>query len=147
MNESPDAIRIAQASAAAMWAEDRASQGLGMVLDEVAPGRTVMSMTVTEQMVNGHGICHGGYIFLLADSAFAFACNSHNQRAVAFDCHVTFLAPARLGMRLIATAFERHRVERTGITDVTVVTGTGEKIAEFRGISRAIPGKLVSDGS
>ena len=96
-------------------------------------------------MVNGHGLCHGGYIFTLADSAFAFACNSHNQRHVAQHCQITYLAPGRLGMRLIAEARERHRGERSGIYDVTVKTEAGETIAEFRGHSRSIPGTLVPE--
>lgn len=141
-----DKDTIARLCADAMLAEDNASRGLGMVIEEVASSRAVLSMTVAPTMVNGHGICHGGFIFLLADSAFAFACNSHNQRTVAFNCDVTFLAPARLGARLLATATERYRVDRTGVTDVTVVdTATGITIAEFRGLSRSIPGKLVEN--
>lgn len=138
-----DAARIAQASAEAMWAEDRASQALGMQIVAVGPGYAHLAMTVAEHMTNGHGMCHGGYIFTLADSAFAFACNGHGQRAVAQHCAVTFVAPARLGARLIAEARERHRGERSGIYDVAVRTETGETIAEFRGHSRSIPGTWV----
>ena len=141
-----DAARIAKASADAMWAEDRASQALGMEILEIAPGYARLAMTVAERMTNGHGLCHGGYIFTLADSAFAFACNGHGQRAVAQHCAVTFVAPARLGTRLVAEAHERHRAERSGIYDVTVKTEDGERIAEFRGHSRAIPGTWVSTG-
>ncbi|MGE0848537.1 MAG: hydroxyphenylacetyl-CoA thioesterase PaaI [Hyphomicrobiaceae bacterium] len=141
-----DAARIAKASADAMWAEDRASQALGMEILEIAPGYARLAMTVAEHMTNGHGLCHGGYIFTLADSAFAFACNGHGQRAVAQHCAVTFVAPARLGARLVAEAHERHRAERSGIYDVTVKTEDGERIAEFRGHSRAIPGTWVSTG-
>ena len=141
MAEDPTAL--ARRSAQAMWAEDRASRGLGMRLEHVAPGSAVLSMAITEVMVNGHGTCHGGFIFLLADSAFAFACNSHNQKNVAQNCQIAFIAPGRLGMRLIAEARERHRGERSGIYDVTVKTDAGELIAEFRGHSRAIPGTLV----
>ena len=143
MAEDPTAL--ARRSAQAMWAEDRASRGLGMRLEHVAPGSAVLSMAITEVMVNGHGTCHGGFIFLLADSAFAFACNSHNQKNVAQNCQIAFIAPGRLGMRLIAEARERHRGERSGIYDVTVKTDAGELIAEFRGFSRAIPGTLVQD--
>ena len=100
-------------------------------------------MEVTTAMTNGHGMCHGGYIFLLADSAFAFACNSHGQRSVAQHCAVTFLAPGRLGSRLTAEAVERQRADRSGITDVTVRDETGAVIAEFRGHSRTIPGSLI----
>ncbi|MET0567872.1 MAG: hydroxyphenylacetyl-CoA thioesterase PaaI [Hyphomicrobiaceae bacterium] len=141
MAEDPTAL--ARRSAQAMWAEDRASRGLGMRLEHVAPGSAVLSMAITEVMVNGHGTCHGGFIFLLADSAFAFACNSHNQKNVAQNCQIAFIAPGQLGMRLIAEARERHRGERSGIYDVTVKTDAGELIAEFRGHSRAIPGTLV----
>jgi acyl-CoA thioesterase len=143
MAEDPTAL--ARRSAQAMWAEDRASRGLGMRLEHVAPGSAVLSMAITEVMVNGHGTCHGGFIFLLADSAFAFACNSHNQKNVAQNCQIAFIAPGQLGMRLIAEARERHRGERSGIYDVTVKTDAGELIAEFRGHSRAIPGTLVRD--
>lgn len=140
-----DPATLAQRCAAAMWEEDKASQGLGMHIETVEPGTAVLSMVVTEAMVNGHGACHGGYIFLLADSAFAFACNSHNQKNVAQHCQIAFVAPGRLGMRLFAEARERHRAERSGIYDVTVKTHSGELIAEFRGHSRAISGTLVEN--
>ena len=138
-----DAAEVARLSAEAMWAEDKASQGLGMEILEVGPGRALLAMTVTEHMVNGHGSCHGGFIFTLADSTFAFACNSHGQRAVAQHCTVTFLAPGRLGMRLVAEAQERHRGERSGIYDITVRDEAGSTIAEFRGHSRTLPGSLL----
>jgi acyl-CoA thioesterase len=138
---------LARRCADAMWADDKASRGLGMKLVDVAPGRAVLSMTVTENMVNGHGTCHGGYIFLLADSAFAFACNSYNQKSVAQTCHIAFLAPGRLGMQLVAEATERHRADRSGIYDVTVRSDSGDTIAEFRGFSRTIPGMLLPDAS
>ena len=140
-----DANEIARLSAEAMWAEDKASQGLGMEVLGVGPGHARLAMSVTESMVNGHGLCHGGFIFTLADSAFAFACNSHGQRAVAQHCAVTFLAPGRLGMRLIAEARERHRTDRSGIYDVTVRDEAGATIAEFRGHSRTVPGSLLDD--
>jgi acyl-CoA thioesterase len=139
-----DAHEIAQKSADAMWADDKASQALGMKVEKVAPGLAVLSMSVGVDMVNGHGTCHGGYIFTLADSAFAFACNSRNQKHVAQHCQISYVAPGRLGMRLVAEARERQRGERSGIYDVTVRTAdTGEVIAEFRGHSRSIPGTLV----
>lgn len=139
-----DAETIAQRSAEAMWAEDNASRGLGMELAEVTPGRARLAMTVTERMVNGHGLCHGGFIFTLADSAFAFACNSYGQRVVAQHCSVTFLAPGRLGMRLVAQATERQRAERSGIYDIVVTdAASGAAIAEFRGHSRTVPGNLL----
>jgi acyl-CoA thioesterase len=137
-----DAAEIARRSAQAMWADDKASQGLGMEVLEVAPGRAKLAMTLTEGMVNGHGFGHGGFIFTLADSALAFACNSYGFRSVAQQCSVTFLSPARLGMRLVAEATERHRAQRSGIYDVTVRDETGTVIAEFRGHSRTLPDRL-----
>jgi acyl-CoA thioesterase len=126
-----------------MWGNDTASQALGMQILEVAPGYARIAMTIAEHMTNGYAICHGGYIFLLADSTFGFACNSHGQHAVAHHCSVTFLAPGRLGMRLEAEARERHRTERSGIYDVTVRDADGTVIAEFRGHSRTIAGSWL----
>jgi acyl-CoA thioesterase len=133
----------ARLCAAAMWAEDKATQGLGMELVAVAAGRATIAMTVTDAMTNGHGTCHGGFIFTLADSAFAFACNSHGPRSVAQHCSISYIAPGRLGMRLVAEAIERQRGERSGITDVTVRDEAGAIIAEFRGHSRTVPGSLL----
>jgi acyl-CoA thioesterase len=138
-----DAAEVARLSADAMWADDKASQGMGMEIFEVGPGLARLSMLVTERMVNGHGLCHGGFIFTLADSAFAFAGNSHGQPAVAQHCAITYVAPARLGMRLIAEARERQRGERSGIYDVTVRDDSGAVIAEFRGNARTLPGSLI----
>jgi acyl-CoA thioesterase len=138
---------IARRSADAMWAEDNASRGLGMKIEAIGPGSAALSMTVRPEMVNGHGLCHGGFIFTLADSAFAFACNSRGQRHVAQHCQVTFVAPGRLGMRLTAVAQERQRAERSGIYDITVRDENGTVIAEFRGHSRAIPGSLLDQGT
>jgi acyl-CoA thioesterase len=135
-----DPEALARAVAQAMWADDRASSGLGMSIEEVGPGRAVLTMRITELMVNGHGMCHGGFIFTLADSAFAFACNSHGRRAVAHHCAITYLRPARLGETLRAEATERHRAGRTGLTDVRVTGEANEVIAEFRGHSRTIGG-------
>ena len=140
---STDPIAFARASAAAMWADDNGSRGLGMQIDDVGPGTARLSMLVRDTFVNGLGICHGGFIFTLADSACAFASNSYNQRAVLQSGQITLIAPARTGMRLVAEASERQRGERSGIYDVTVRTETGEIIAEFRGQVRTIPGKLV----
>lgn len=134
---------IARASAEAMWADDRASRGLGMRLDHVAPGSATLSMEITAAMVNGLDICHGGFIFTLADSACAFASNSYNQRMVLAHSQITLIAPAKRGMRLVAEAREKHRAERSAIYDVTVRREAGEVIAEFRGHVRSIPGKLV----
>lgn len=142
-----DAQALAKACADAMWAEDRASRGLGMQLISVAPGRAELAMTVTETMVNGHNICHGGFIFTLADSSFAFACNTYNQRTVAQHCAVTFLRPGKLGDRLTARAVERQRQGRSGIYDITVTRADGTAIAEFRGHSRTIEGEIVPNVS
>jgi acyl-CoA thioesterase len=131
---------IAQACAEAMWNDDRASQRLGMTIEHVGPGEATLGMTITKSMTNGHGTCHGGYIFTLADSAFAFACNSYNQRAVAQHCSVTFIAPAYRGNRLTATAREVSRRGRGGIYDITVTNQDGEQVAEFRGHSRTVKG-------
>ncbi len=127
-----------------MWLEDRASQGLGMSLQRIAPGEAVISMTVRKEMTNGHGICHGGFIFTLADSTFAFACNTYDQRAVAQQCAVTFLQPVREGETLTAHAVQRTRAGRGGIYDVTVRDSSNEVIAEFRGHSRTISGRLLA---
>ena len=129
---------LARACAEAMWRDDRASQALGMTLEAIAPGRARLAMTIRPDMVNGHGTCHGGFIFTLADSAFAFACNSRNRRAVAQHCFVTFLRPARLGRVLIAEAVERVLSGRNGIYDVTVRGDEGLAVAEFRGHSRLL---------
>lgn len=135
----------AEAVARAMWAEDHASRGLGMTLDQAGEGRAVLSMTVTQAMVNGHGICHGGFIFALADSAFAFACNWTDERTVAANCAITYVRPARLGMRLTAEAVETVRLGRSGVTDVTVRDETGAVIAVFRGNSRTIGGRITRE--
>jgi len=138
-----DAPALARACAEAMWAEDAASRGLGMELVSVEPGHAVLAITVSDAMVNGHKLCHGGYIFTLADSAFAFACNTYNQRTVAQHCAITFVTSARLGDRLVARAVERSRVGRSGIYDVTVTREEGLVIAELRGHSRTIEGEIV----
>lgn len=132
---------IAERSAAAMWARDDASQWLGCSLDAVAPGSATLSMTVETHHTNGHDICHGGYIFTLADSAFAFACNSYNQIVVAQHNSITFVAPGALGDRLTAVAREVARFGRSGIYDVRVENQNGKVIAEFHGNSRVIGGK------
>ena len=130
----------ARRSADVMWADDRASQAAGMALVEVAPGRAVMTMTLRDDMANGHGIAHGGYIFALADSAFAFACNSYNTLVVAQHNSITYLTPGKVGEVLTATATEAHRAGRSGIYDVIVTGGDGRRVAIFRGHSRQING-------
>ncbi|MCA1369494.1 hydroxyphenylacetyl-CoA thioesterase PaaI [Bradyrhizobium sp. BRP14] len=134
------AEELARACARVMWDDDRASQRLGMSLDHIAPGAATLSMTITPEMSNGHGTCHGGYVFTLADSAFAFACNSYNQRAVAQHCSVTYIAPAVEGDRLTATAREVSRRGRGGIYDIRITNQRGDHIAEFRGHSRTVKG-------
>jgi acyl-CoA thioesterase len=130
---------LARACADAMWREDDASKGLGMQIAEIGPGRATMTMTVRPEMVNGQRIAHGGFIFTLADSAFAFACNSHNERAVAAQGNITFIRPGKLGDTLVASAREISRSGRSGIYDVRV-TVNDVVIAEFRGHSRVIGG-------
>ncbi|MBV9079434.1 MAG: hydroxyphenylacetyl-CoA thioesterase PaaI [Methylobacteriaceae bacterium] len=129
-----------------MWAGDRASRGLGMQLVDVGPGYATLAMEITPAMTNGHDTAHGGFIFALADSAFAFACNSRGDKAVAQHCDVTFVRPARLGDRLVATAHEVSRSGRSGIYDVNVSRGD-DTIAEFRGHSRTIGGSWLDEAS
>jgi acyl-CoA thioesterase len=133
---------LARACADAMWKKDDASQGLGMEILEVKPGKATLAMTVKSHMVNGQNIAHGGFIFLLADSAFAFACNSHNERAVAAQCNISFIRPGKLGDRLVATARQISRSGRSGIYDVRV-SADDIAIAEFRGHSRTTGGVWV----
>jgi len=123
-------------------AQDFAAHAFGIRLDGVGPGEAALSMTVTKAMTNGHGIGHGGFIFLLADTAFAYACNSRNQRAVAQHCSILYLRPAREGAQLIAVAREVRRLDRNGVYDVSVSDETGAAIAEFRGHSRTAAGSL-----
>lgn len=146
MDTNADPHAMARACADAMWQDDRASKGLGMQIQRVAPGEAVISMTVRKEMTNGHGICHGGFIFTLADSTFAFACNTYDQRTVAQQCAVTFIESAHEGDVLTARAVERTRSGRSGIYDVTVRDGTNKIIAEFRGHSRTITGRLLASG-
>ncbi|SOE08789.1 acyl-CoA thioesterase [Hoeflea halophila] len=130
----------AERSSEAMLKDDHTTKGMGMSIDAVGPGTATLSMVVRKDHLNGHGSCHGGAIFTLADSAFAFACNSHNKVTVAQHCSVTFLAPGREGDRLTATAREVALAGRSGIYDVTVNREDGTAIAEFRGLSRTISG-------
>ncbi|MDW3180662.1 hydroxyphenylacetyl-CoA thioesterase PaaI [Roseobacter sp.] len=141
MSEDVTAQARAEKCAALMMDKDAASRGLGMHLDRVAPGMATLSMQVTPEMLNGHGICHGGYIFTLADSAFAFACNTYNQLTVAQQNQITYLAPGKAGDRLTATALEVARIGRSGTYDVTVSDSAGTMIALFRGLSRTIKGQ------
>jgi acyl-CoA thioesterase len=150
MNDAPSAnpadIELARRCADSLYARDQASQRLGMRIERVEPGRATVTMPVTEAMLNGHAICHGGYVVLVADSAFAFACNTYDRVTVAAGLDVTFLRSARLGDILIATAVERARMGKSGIYDVTVARQTGdgpEVVAEFRGRSLVIGGSIL----
>jgi acyl-CoA thioesterase len=136
----------AHRAAEAMWAGDRASQALGMQLVDVTPGHATVTMTVREDMLNGHTLGHGGLTFALADSAFAFACNSYNRSTVAQAGEIRFLAPARLGDLLVADAVERSREGRDGTYDVTVRCGE-VVVAAFVGRSKEIRGSLFDEQS
>jgi acyl-CoA thioesterase len=141
---SPDeAQALAERVAAAMWARDVASQALGMRLVRVAPGRATLAMPVRPDMLNGHAICHGGFIFTLCDSAFAYACNSYNVNTVASGCAIEFVAPAREGDVLTAVAHERSASGRTGVFDIEVANQRAETVALFRGRSYRIKGHVV----
>lgn len=131
----------ARRSADAMWSTDQASQSLGMSITKIGPGAATLTMPVRQDMANGHGIAHGGFIFTLADSAFAFACNSYNTLVVAQHNAITYLAPGRVGETLTATATETSRAGRSGVYDVVVTGDQGRKIALFRGHSRQITGQ------
>ena len=134
---------LAERVAAGMYSRDRASQALGMRIAAVGPGHAELVMTVRGDMLNGHAICHGGFIFSLADSAFAFACNSYNQSTVASGCAIDFVAPAREGDALTAIAQERSVSGRTGVYDIEVKNQRGETVALFRGKSYRIKGHVI----
>jgi len=140
---SSDPQALAEQVAQAMFARDRASQMLGMAIDAVGPGYARLSMTVRDDMVNGHAICHGGLTLTLADSAFAFACNSDNHNTVGAACSMDYLRPAFAGDRLTAEARERHVSGRTGIFDVTVTNQNGDTIGLFRGKSQRVKGAVL----
>ena len=136
---------LAERVAQAMYERDAASQRLGMRIVRVAPGYAELTMTIRADMLNGHAICHGGFIFTLADSAFAFACNSYNLTTVASGCAIDFLAPAREGDVLTAIAREKSMSGRTGVYDVEVANQRGEPVALFRGKSYRIKGHVTPD--
>lgn len=139
-----DPDELARASASAMWERDRTAQALGMQLAKIGPGRATLNMRIREDMVNGHHICHGGMIFTLADTAFAYACNSYNEVTVASACHIDFIAPAREHEILEAEAVERTASGRTGVYDVTIRTNDGRIVALFRGKSHRIGGEVIA---
>jgi acyl-CoA thioesterase len=138
-----EAQALAERVAEAMYARDAASQAMGMRIIGIGPGRAELAMAVRPDMLNGHAICHGGFIFTLADSAFAFACNSYNLTTVASGCSIDFIAPAREGDVLTAIARERSAIGRTGVYDIEVVNQRGEPIAFFRGKSYRIKGHVI----
>lgn len=135
---------LAHAAAAAMWKRDHTANALAMRLLDVKPGYAKLAMRVRPDMVNGHRICHGGMIFTLADTAFAYACNSRNHTTVASACHIDFLASAKEGEQLEAEAHERALIGRSGVYDVTVRTAGGQTVALFRGKSRRIAGEVIA---
>ena len=136
---------LAERVAASMYARDPATQALGIRVERVEPGSAQLSMAVRDDMLNGHEICHGGFIFTLADSAFAYACNSYNLNTEASGCAIEFMAPARRGETLTARAHERELAGRTGVYDVEVANERGEIVAFFRGKSYRIKGHLVEE--
>ncbi len=138
----PDAL--AAATAAAMWVRDQTAQALGMRIEDIGAGHAKLSMTVRSDMVNGHHMCHGGMIFTLADTAFAYACNSYNLNTVAAAAQIDFLAPAQEGEVLKAEATERATAGRSGVYDVTVHTRDGRLVALFRGKSARISGEVIA---
>jgi acyl-CoA thioesterase len=133
MSAANDAAQRARAEVARLFDADRASQALGIEIIDVAPGRVQIAMTVRPDMVNGHGMCHGGIVFAFADSAFAFACNSRGDPMVAAGASIEFLAPTPRGERVLATAAEVTRGVRHGIYDVAVTNAAGTVLAQFRG--------------
>ena len=145
MTDLSDSQAVASACAESLWKEDRTSQKLGMKIVRIGPGEAELSMTVTDDMVNGHNIGHGGYLFTLADSTFAFACNTYNQRCVAQHCSISFLAPVHAGEQLRSVAKEVSRQGRNGIYDITVFDSQSKAIVEFRGYSRTIKGAVLPD--
>jgi acyl-CoA thioesterase len=134
---------LAELAGKTMYERDPASQALGMTLDEIRPGYARMSMRVRADMLNGHATCHGGYIFMLADSAFAFACNSHNLNTVGAGCTIDYLAPGFEGDLLVAEAVEQALQGKTGVYDVTVTNGEGRRLALFRGKSHRVSGMVA----
>ena len=139
-----EAQALAEATAEAMYSRDRAAQALGIRIVRVQPGASLLTMVVRSDMVNGHHICHGGMIFSLADTAFAYACNSYNKNTVASACHIDFLAPAKEGDTLEAEAVERSAAGRTGVYDISVRVAGGKTVALFRGKSYRINGEVIA---
>ena len=138
-----DALELASACVARMFEDDLASQRLGIAIRLIAPGQIAATMRVRADMVNGHAICHGGYVFTLADTAFAFACNCYDRVAVAAGASIEFVTPAHAGDELTAMAVETHRKRRSGVYDVRVTRAQGDLIAVFRGRSVSLDRPLL----
>ena len=139
-----EAQALAEATAEAMYARDRAAHALGIQIVRVQPGASLLTMKVRPDMVNGHHICHGGMIFSLADTAFAYACNAYNKNTVASACHIDFLAPGKEGEMLEAEAVERSAAGRTGVYDITVRGEKGQTIALFQGKCYRTAGEVIA---
>jgi acyl-CoA thioesterase len=142
-NESLSPDYVAKTVAETMYRKDTSSQHLGIVLKEIGPGRAIMTMRVTDTMLNGHSICHGGFVFTLADTAFAYACNAYNQNTVAQSAQINFLKAVSPDTLLTATAEEKSRTGRTGLYDITVTDDFGTIVAVFRGNSHTIKGQII----
>lgn len=143
---SPDPIALARQVADVLYARDYAAQHLGIDIEDVGPGHAVLAMTVRPEMLNGHETCHGGMIFALADTAFAYACNSRNEATVAAGCSIEYLAPARKGDRLTATAREAAKTGRQGVYDIAITNDAGDIIATFRGRSASLRKPVIEAG-
>lgn len=144
LQRAAEAQELAQAAGAAMYARDTASQALGIALHEIRPGYARMTMVVRAEMLNGHQSCHGGLLFALADSAFAFACNSHNENAVGAACSIDYIAPGRLDDILMAEAVEQALTGKSGVYDVKVSNKDGRTLALFRGKSLRVGGTVTA---
>lgn len=142
-DQASPAQALAVATSAAMYERDEATKSLGMQILGIGPGYARLSMSIRRDMLNGHKTCHGGFIFALADSAFAFSCNSYNLNTVAAGCSIEYLAPGREGDVLTAEAVEQARAGKSGVYDVTVTNQSGERIALFRGKSHQIKGEVL----
>jgi acyl-CoA thioesterase len=142
-----DPVALARQVADVLYARDNAAQHLGISIEDVGPGYAVLTMTVTAEMLNGHATCHGGMLFSLADTAFAYACNSRNEATVAAGCSIEYLAPAREGDRLTATARETAKTGRQGVYDIAITNDAGEIIATFRGRSASLRKPVMETGA
>ncbi len=140
------AAELARQVGAAMFERDHAAHALGIRIDEIGPGAARLSMMVRRDMLNAHQTCHGGFLFTLADSAFAFACNSRNEATVAAGCNIEYLRPVLMGERLTATAQERSLAGRSGVYDVAMTNESGETVALFRGKSQRVKGEVLAPG-